>query len=104
MADETRIDPDGARRMFRVLGEVGRDIDTALSGVHGIRSTVVEPWGDDEYGRPFAGQREENARDTLEGVGFVAEGLIGLSEEGHGAIDEFEKLDEENSKRLGPDS
>lgn len=104
MGDETRIDPDGARRMFRVLGEVGRDIDVALSGVHHIRSTIVEPWGNDDYGRPFAGQREENAKDTLEAVGFVVEGLIGLSEEGLGAIDEFEKLDEENSKRLRPDN
>ncbi|ROO63198.1 hypothetical protein EDC02_5218 [Micromonospora sp. Llam0] len=104
MADETRIDPDGARRMFRVLGEVGKDLDVALSGVYNIRSTVVEPWGNDDYGRPFAGQREENAKDTLKAVGFVVEGLTGLSEEGVGAIDEFEKLDEENSKRLRPDN
>ena len=104
MADETQVDPDGARRVFRVLGEVGRDLDTALSGVLNIRSTVVEPWGNDEYGKPFAGQRETNAKDTLEGVGFVVEGLIDLSEEGRDAIDEFENLDDENSQKLGPDN
>ncbi|MFY1635513.1 hypothetical protein ACN27F_19935 [Solwaraspora sp. WMMB335] len=104
MADDTRIDPDGALRMFGVLVGIGEEIDAALARVINIRSTVVEPWGDDEYGRPFAGQRELNAKDTLEGVGTVADGLIDLGDEGRDAINEFIRLDAENGERLAPDN
>ncbi|MFC0530923.1 hypothetical protein [Phytohabitans kaempferiae] len=104
MADETGIDPDGALRMFSQLSGIGQDIDAALSRVVNIRSTVVEPWGNDEYGRPFGGQREQNALDALDGVGVVVEGLTDLSKVGRDAINEFVKLDGENGQRLGPDN
>lgn len=100
MADETRIDPDGAKRMFRVLGEIGADIDAALHRVHDIRETVVRPWGADDYGRPFEGDRETMAKNTLEGLGFVAEGLSDLSEVGGEAVEEFVKADINNGKGL----
>jgi hypothetical protein len=104
MADETRIDPDGAIRIFNVLTEIGEDIDVALSKVTDIRARVVEPWGNDDYGRPFAGLREQNAENALEGIGFVVEGLTGLGSEGRRAVNEFVKRDGENGAGLGPDS
>ncbi|WFE25465.1 hypothetical protein O7623_18960 [Solwaraspora sp. WMMD791] len=103
MADETRIDPDGARSMFKELIGIGADLKTALRGVVNIRSTVVEPWGNDEYGKPFAGIRETNAKSTLDGIGEVVEGLTDLGSTGRKAIDDFEDLDTENSEGLGPD-
>jgi hypothetical protein len=42
MADETRIDPDGAIRIFNVLTEIGEDIDVALSKVTDIRARLGE--------------------------------------------------------------
>lgn len=104
MADETRIDPDGARRMFNILTEVGEDLDAALFRVNDIRAKVVEPWGNDEHGRPFAGQREQNAKDNLHGIGIVVEGLTGLGSEGRKAVNEFVKSDRANGRGLGPDS
>ena len=103
MADETRIDPDGARSMFKALTGIGADLKDALNPVVNIRSTVVEPWGNDEYGRPFAGIRETNANSALEGIGDVIEGLTDLGSVGRKAIDDFEDLDTENSEGLGPD-
>ncbi|MFG1840419.1 hypothetical protein ACGFH8_18605 [Micromonospora sp. NPDC049175] len=100
MADETRIDPEGAHHLFKVVGSVADDIDDALTRVRNIRTSLNEPWGTDEYGRKFAQQQEPNAEQTLGYVATVRDGIRELAGEGHSAVDALVDQDKDNSANL----
>ncbi|MEV6636920.1 hypothetical protein AB0M54_39910 [Actinoplanes sp. NPDC051470] len=104
MADETTIEPDGARRLLNVVESVGGDLQAALDRVRTVRSTLPEPWGTDEYGRRFAKPREPKAENILGNVLQSVTYLRELAAEGKGAIDEFVNTDHDNSSTLAPGS
>lgn len=104
MADETRIEPDGSRRLFNQVEAVAADLEAALARVRSVRSNLNQPWGTDEYGERFSKQREPNAETTL---GYVTEAITyvrDLSSEGKGAVEEFVNSDRDNATGLRPKS
>ena len=103
MADETRIEPDGARRLFTVVEGVAGDIEKALARVRTVRSTLSEPWGSDEYGERFAKPREPNAEVTLTNVGKAATYVRDFSAEGKNAVTAFQNRDTDNAGGLAPE-
>lgn len=100
MADETGIDPGGARHLFNVIEAVADEIDEALSRVKKIRTSLPEPWGSDEYGQKFAKQREPNVELVLGYIGTASESVKELAREGRGAIEALVNQDIDNSANL----
>ncbi|WP_285691449.1 hypothetical protein [Actinoplanes sp. NBRC 103695] len=100
----TRVDPEPAKHVFKVVGSVAEDLEVALARVTNVRSTLPQPWGTDEYGQRFSQQREQNASDTLESLRGSVESLKILGENGENAVDNFVEMDAQNAANLAPDS
>ncbi|MEU8328688.1 MULTISPECIES: hypothetical protein [unclassified Micromonospora] len=100
MADATRIDPEGAHHLFKVVGSVADEVDSALSRVRNVRTSLPDPWGNDEHGQKFAQQREPNAEQTLGYLATARDSIRELVREGHGAVDALVDQDIDNSANL----
>ncbi|WP_433388603.1 hypothetical protein [Micromonospora sp. KLBMP9576] len=102
MPDETRIDPDGLRRLFRNVEEIGADLRGGLGQVKLVRDTVPAPWGNDKVGKRFAENNEPLVGEVLDGVGQHA-GLLGeFADTGLAAVNDFVELDNRNSEGFVP--
>ncbi|MDR7277290.1 hypothetical protein [Catenuloplanes atrovinosus] len=98
MAEETRIDVDLARRLFREIGQIATELKTAADGVVHIRSVVPAPWGTDKYGKKFAEKHDPPAQLVLDSAGTASVNLTELYDSGLTSVAEFEVIDRENAR------
>jgi hypothetical protein len=100
MADETTMDPEGSRRLFKTVADVAGDVRSALDRVTNVRAGAAEPWGTDEYGKRFSQQREPTAVETLQGVRELITSVGEVGAAGQEAVENFVLTDTESARRV----
>ncbi|WP_410586385.1 WXG100 family type VII secretion target [Amycolatopsis sp. lyj-23] len=98
MADKFRLDPAGTRDEMAKLDGSIKDFSDALGPLSATLQRYDGCWGGDKAGKKFAEGYVENAKHLGESLSGVAHGTHDLADGIRATVDEFQGLDEDNSK------